>query len=368
MAASMMSSSLAGSSYFGSNVRQQAAFSTRRVAPVSVRVVAGWGKQPKIGPGKRWEKPELTANYKVVRTKMHVKSGDTVIVSATACPGGRPCSRQRTQRGASSAMQCCMTADVQCSTSPAAAHPPLSPPSPSHAWGGVAWQVIAGKDKGTVAEVEKVDTSHGLITVKGVNIKASRGSATGGGGGGAAVERRGDSRQRQQQRWWWRWQERGQQWRSCTAGSGGAESHISGGSSSGGSSSGGRFAAALSGAASRSPRLTLPPLARASRCAGEEREAQGGERAGAAGEEGVPHPPQQRHALQQRQAGPQPGGAQDGRGVRQEGGRRGARGGFSWGGAGGARQGWGGRRGQATDRQRAAAGALQAAAQPGVWD
>lgn len=89
MAACMMASSLGSSSYFGSNVRQQTALSTRRVAPVAVRVVAGWGKQPKIGPGKRWEKPELTKNGKVVRVKLHVKKGDTVIVSAPSRPHNR---------------------------------------------------------------------------------------------------------------------------------------------------------------------------------------------------------------------------------------------------------------------------------------
>lgn len=32
-------------------------------------------------------------------------------------------------------------------------------------------QVIAGKDKGTVAEVEKVNPTRGMIVVKGVNVK-----------------------------------------------------------------------------------------------------------------------------------------------------------------------------------------------------
>jgi hypothetical protein len=35
----------------------------------------------------------------------------------------------------------------------------------------VVVQVIAGKDKGTIAEVEKVVPTRGLIVVKGVNIK-----------------------------------------------------------------------------------------------------------------------------------------------------------------------------------------------------
>lgn len=35
-------------------------------------------------------------------------------------------------------------------------------------------QVIAGKDKGTVAEVEKVIPNRGMIVVKGVNVKVSR--------------------------------------------------------------------------------------------------------------------------------------------------------------------------------------------------
>lgn len=35
-------------------------------------------------------------------------------------------------------------------------------------------QVIAGKDKGTIAEVEKVVPTRGLIVVKGVNIKVGQ--------------------------------------------------------------------------------------------------------------------------------------------------------------------------------------------------
>lgn len=35
-------------------------------------------------------------------------------------------------------------------------------------------QVIAGKDKGTVAEVERVIPNRGMIVVKGVNVKVSK--------------------------------------------------------------------------------------------------------------------------------------------------------------------------------------------------
>lgn len=34
-------------------------------------------------------------------------------------------------------------------------------------------QVVAGKDKGTVAEIEKVISTRGLVVVKGVNITVS---------------------------------------------------------------------------------------------------------------------------------------------------------------------------------------------------
>jgi hypothetical protein len=36
-------------------------------------------------------------------------------------------------------------------------------------------QVVAGKDKGTVAEVEKVLPTRGMIVVKGVNVKVRQG-------------------------------------------------------------------------------------------------------------------------------------------------------------------------------------------------
>jgi len=41
--------------------------------------------------------------------------------------------------------------------------------------GVVCLQVIAGSDKGTVAEVEKVLPAKGMIVVKGVNVKVRRG-------------------------------------------------------------------------------------------------------------------------------------------------------------------------------------------------
>uniref|UniRef100_A0A061R8A6 Large subunit ribosomal protein L24 n=1 Tax=Tetraselmis sp. GSL018 TaxID=582737 RepID=A0A061R8A6_9CHLO len=71
----------------------------------SVSVFAG-----KIGPGKSWEKLPLTKNGKPQRVKMHVRTGDTVII-------------------------------------------------------------IAGKDKGKVSEVTKVYSKTGAILVKGCNIK-----------------------------------------------------------------------------------------------------------------------------------------------------------------------------------------------------
>lgn len=63
-----------------------------------------------IGPGKKWEHYELTANGKPARVAMHVKTGDTV-------------------------------------------------------------QVIAGTAKGTVGKVVKVLTKTGEVVVEGVNIK-----------------------------------------------------------------------------------------------------------------------------------------------------------------------------------------------------
>lgn len=80
-----MASMMGSTSFFGSTVNKQTAFSTRRVSPISVNVVAGWGRLPKIGGGKKWEKPDLTANGKVVRGKVHVKKGDTVQVGQVAC-------------------------------------------------------------------------------------------------------------------------------------------------------------------------------------------------------------------------------------------------------------------------------------------
>jgi large subunit ribosomal protein L24 len=64
----------------------------------------------RIGPGKDWEKVPLTKNGKPVKVKMHVKTGDTVVV-------------------------------------------------------------VAGKDKGKVSEVVKVFTKTGAVVVKDVNIK-----------------------------------------------------------------------------------------------------------------------------------------------------------------------------------------------------
>ncbi|KAI8464365.1 MAG: plastid ribosomal protein L24 [Monoraphidium minutum] len=76
----------------------------------AVAVRAGYNNMVKLGGGKKWERQELTANGKPVRIDMHVKKGDVV-------------------------------------------------------------QVIAGEDKGTVGEVEKVLTKRGLVVIKGVNIK-----------------------------------------------------------------------------------------------------------------------------------------------------------------------------------------------------
>lgn len=51
-------------------------------APAAQRLLVSAGA---IGPGKKWEKRELTANGKPVFQKIHVKKGDTVVVSA--CSG-----------------------------------------------------------------------------------------------------------------------------------------------------------------------------------------------------------------------------------------------------------------------------------------
>ncbi|KAF8056755.1 RPL24 [Scenedesmus sp. PABB004] len=72
-------------------------------------VVAHYGNRVNLGGGKPWERTEVNGNGKPVKVKMHVKKGDIV-------------------------------------------------------------QVVAGKDKGTVAEVEKVIATRGLVVVKGVNI------------------------------------------------------------------------------------------------------------------------------------------------------------------------------------------------------
>lgn len=92
-------------------LRQHGSFApcVRRCAvPLTVR--AAYGDLAKFGGGKKWEHTEVNKNGKPVKVKMHVKKGDLV-------------------------------------------------------------QVIAGKDKGTVAEIERVLTKKGEIIVKGVNIK-----------------------------------------------------------------------------------------------------------------------------------------------------------------------------------------------------
>lgn len=85
------------------------ALAAPRSAPLasrsSVSVMAG-----RIGPGKDWEKIPLTKNGKPKKVKMHVKTGDTVVV-------------------------------------------------------------VAGKDKGKVSEVVKVFTKTGAVVVKDANIK-----------------------------------------------------------------------------------------------------------------------------------------------------------------------------------------------------
>jgi len=73
-------------------------------------VVAHYGGKANLGGGKPWERTQLNQNGKPVKMDMHVKKGDIV-------------------------------------------------------------QVVAGKDKGTVAEVEKVLPTRGMIVVKGVNVK-----------------------------------------------------------------------------------------------------------------------------------------------------------------------------------------------------
>lgn len=73
-------------------------------------VVAHYGGKANLGGGKPWERKQVNHNGKPVKIAMHVKKGDIV-------------------------------------------------------------QVIAGSDKGTVAEVEKVLPAKGMIVVKGVNVK-----------------------------------------------------------------------------------------------------------------------------------------------------------------------------------------------------
>eukprot|EP00873_Tetraselmis_striata_P001151 jgi/Tetstr1/421415/TSEL_012364.t1 len=100
---SRSSSALSGS--FG----RLALAAPRTAAPAasrsSVSVMAG-----RIGPGKDWEKIPLNKNGKPLKVKMHVKTGDTVVV-------------------------------------------------------------VAGKDKGKVSEVVKVFTKTGAVVVKDANIK-----------------------------------------------------------------------------------------------------------------------------------------------------------------------------------------------------
>eukprot|EP00775_Hariotina_reticulata_P013593 gene13593-13718_t len=97
------------SSFLGSSVRTQGCFVPSRVSPVAGTVVAHYGTRANPGGGKPWERTQTNQNGKPIKVQMHVKKGDIV-------------------------------------------------------------QVIAGSDKGTVAEVEKVIPTRGLIVVKGVNI------------------------------------------------------------------------------------------------------------------------------------------------------------------------------------------------------
>eukprot|EP00882_Tetradesmus_deserticola_P005828 GHRQ01006135.1.p1 GENE.GHRQ01006135.1~~GHRQ01006135.1.p1 ORF type:complete len:200 (+),score=111.38 GHRQ01006135.1:103-702(+) len=99
------------SSFLGSGLRSstQRCLVPSRVSPVASTVVAHYGGRVNLGGGKAWERTETNQNGKPVKVKMHVKKGDIV-------------------------------------------------------------QVISGKDKGTVAEVEKVISTRGMVVVKGVNI------------------------------------------------------------------------------------------------------------------------------------------------------------------------------------------------------
>ncbi|KAF6258527.1 translation protein SH3-like domain-containing protein [Scenedesmus sp. NREL 46B-D3] len=99
------------SSFLGSGLRSstQRCCVPSRVSPVASTVVAHYGGRANLGGGKAWERTETNQNGKPVKVKMHVKKGDIV-------------------------------------------------------------QVISGKDKGTVAEVEKVIATRGMVVVKGVNI------------------------------------------------------------------------------------------------------------------------------------------------------------------------------------------------------
>ncbi|WIA41560.1 hypothetical protein OEZ86_008926 [Tetradesmus obliquus] len=99
------------SSFLGSGLRSstQRCFAPSRVSPKACTVVAHYGGRVNLGGGKAWERTETNQNGKPVKVKMHVKKGDIV-------------------------------------------------------------QVVSGKDKGTVAEVEKVISTRGMVVVKGVNI------------------------------------------------------------------------------------------------------------------------------------------------------------------------------------------------------
>eukprot|EP00879_Flechtneria_rotunda_P000892 GHRR01001019.1.p1 GENE.GHRR01001019.1~~GHRR01001019.1.p1 ORF type:complete len:199 (+),score=84.17 GHRR01001019.1:214-810(+) len=107
--ASLLASGRMQSSYMGSSLRVQRCFVPSRVSSVASTVVAHYGNKVNLGGGKPWERTEVNNNGKPVKFKMHVKRGDIV-------------------------------------------------------------QVVAGKDKGTVAEIEKVIPKKGLVVVKGVNI------------------------------------------------------------------------------------------------------------------------------------------------------------------------------------------------------
>eukprot|EP00877_Chromochloris_zofingiensis_P008557 jgi/Chrzof1/3955/Cz13g14230.t1 len=108
--AALLASSRMQSSFLGASVRQNGCFTARRACPCSVVIRAAHGDIPKIGGGKKWVHTPVNKNGKPIKVTMHVKKGDLV-------------------------------------------------------------QVVAGADKGTVAEITDVLTKKGMVVVKGVNIK-----------------------------------------------------------------------------------------------------------------------------------------------------------------------------------------------------